>query len=64
LHGNQILLQPHRNKQMPDDEKNRARINPVIAYVNFVVIPVEERHLRAAFGVVYQEYGARVRRWL
>jgi protein-S-isoprenylcysteine O-methyltransferase Ste14 len=48
----------------------RAEVWPAIllpvllAYVNFIVIPVEERHLRDAFGAVYQEYGARVRRWL
>ena len=48
----------------------RAEIWPVFvlpvlfAYVNFVVIPVEERHLHAAFGDAYAQYGARVRRWL
>jgi protein-S-isoprenylcysteine O-methyltransferase Ste14 len=48
----------------------RAEIWPVIvlpllfAYVNFVVIPVEERHLHDAFGDAYAHYGARVRRWL
>jgi protein-S-isoprenylcysteine O-methyltransferase Ste14 len=48
----------------------RAEIWPVIvlpvmlAYVNFVVIPLEERHLRDAFGDAYAHYGARVRRWL
>jgi protein-S-isoprenylcysteine O-methyltransferase Ste14 len=36
----------------------------VLAYVNFVVIPVEERRLHGVFGDAYQEYGARVRRWL
>lgn len=48
----------------------RAEIWPLIvlpvlfAYVNFVVIPVEERHLNDAFGDAYAQYGARVRRWL
>jgi protein-S-isoprenylcysteine O-methyltransferase Ste14 len=48
----------------------RAAIWPVIvlpvmlAYVNFIVIPVEERHLQNAFGDAYADYGARVRRWL
>jgi protein-S-isoprenylcysteine O-methyltransferase Ste14 len=48
----------------------RAEIWPVIvlpvmlAYVNFIVIPVEERHLQNAFGDAYADYGARVRRWL
>jgi protein-S-isoprenylcysteine O-methyltransferase Ste14 len=48
----------------------RADIWPVIvlpvmlAYVNFIVLPVEERHLQNAFGDAYADYGARVRRWL
>ena len=48
----------------------RAELWPVIllpvllAYVNFIVIPVEERHLRDAFGNTYAQYGLRVRRWL
>jgi protein-S-isoprenylcysteine O-methyltransferase Ste14 len=48
----------------------RAEIWPVIvlpvmlAYINFIVIPVEERHLQDAFGDAYANYGARVRRWL
>lgn len=48
----------------------RAEIWPVIvlpvlfAYVNFVVIPVEERRLHDVFGDAYAQYGARVRRWL
>jgi protein-S-isoprenylcysteine O-methyltransferase Ste14 len=36
----------------------------LLAYINFVVIPVEERNLRGVFGDTYQEYGARVGRWL
>jgi protein-S-isoprenylcysteine O-methyltransferase Ste14 len=36
----------------------------LLAYVNFQVIPVEERRLRAVFGESYEEYRARVRRWL
>ena len=36
----------------------------LLAYINFVVIPVEEQSLRGVFGEAYQEYGARVGRWL
>jgi protein-S-isoprenylcysteine O-methyltransferase Ste14 len=36
----------------------------LLAYINFVVIPVEEKNLRGVFGDAYQEYGARVGRWL
>lgn len=36
----------------------------LLAYINFVVIPVEEQNLRGVFGDAYQEYGARVGRWL
>jgi protein-S-isoprenylcysteine O-methyltransferase Ste14 len=36
----------------------------LLAYVNSVVIPVEEQNLRGVFGDAYQEYGARVGRWL
>ena len=36
----------------------------LLAYVNFEVIPVEERRLRDVFGDAYQQYGLRVRRWL
>jgi protein-S-isoprenylcysteine O-methyltransferase Ste14 len=35
-----------------------------IAYLNRVVIPVEEKRLKAAFGVEYERYANRVRRWL
>jgi protein-S-isoprenylcysteine O-methyltransferase Ste14 len=36
----------------------------LLAYVNFEVIPFEERRLRDVFGDAYQQYGLRVRRWL
>lgn len=36
----------------------------VIAYVNWIVIPVEESRLRETFGETYVEYKNRVRRWL
>ena len=36
----------------------------VLAYVNWVVIPVEEARLREIFDVAYDEYRSRVRRWL
>jgi len=35
-----------------------------IAYLNRVVIPVEEDRLRAAFGPEYDRYRSQVRRWL
>jgi len=35
-----------------------------IAYVNGVVIPVEESRLHEVFGGAYDAYRARVRRWL
>lgn len=35
-----------------------------IAYVNLVVIPVEEERLREVFGAGYEQYAHRVRRWL
>jgi protein-S-isoprenylcysteine O-methyltransferase Ste14 len=35
-----------------------------IAYLNRVVIPLEEERLHAVFGVEYERYGNRVRRWL
>ena len=36
----------------------------VVAYLQWVVIPVEESRLRNAFGDEYQQYCARVRRWI
>ena len=36
----------------------------VLLYVHRVVIPVEEARLREIFGGAYDEYSARVRRWL
>ncbi|HEX4414726.1 MAG TPA: isoprenylcysteine carboxylmethyltransferase family protein, partial [Lacipirellulaceae bacterium] len=35
-----------------------------IAYVNWVVIPLEESKLQEAFGDDYVQYQARVRRWV
>ena len=36
----------------------------VVAYVNWVVIPVEEAKLTEVFGAEYLSYRARTRRWL
>lgn len=36
----------------------------LLAYIHFVVIPVEERRLAETFGDAYQQYRAGVRRWL
>jgi len=36
----------------------------VVAYLNWVVIPVEEGKLREVFGDVYGEYRRQVRRWI
>jgi protein-S-isoprenylcysteine O-methyltransferase Ste14 len=36
----------------------------LLAYINFLVIPVEEKNLRSVFGDEYQKYGERVGRWL
>jgi protein-S-isoprenylcysteine O-methyltransferase Ste14 len=35
-----------------------------LAYVNWVVIPLEEKRLREAFGETYESYRSTVRRWL
>lgn len=36
---------------------------PLLAYVNNIVIPVEEKRLLEVFGDSYQQYRERVRRW-
>jgi protein-S-isoprenylcysteine O-methyltransferase Ste14 len=36
----------------------------IIAYVNWVVVPIEEERLRAVFGHEYERYRNGVRRWL
>lgn len=36
----------------------------IVAYLNWVVIPVEESKLNEVFGEAYKQYQARVRRWL
>ena len=36
----------------------------LLAYIHFVVIPVEERRLAETFGDAYRQYRAGVRRWL
>ncbi len=36
----------------------------VLAYLNWVVIPIEEARLRQAFGRAYEEYCEKVGRWL
>ena len=35
-----------------------------LAYLNWIVIPVEEARLHEVFGAAYDAYRARVRRWL
>jgi protein-S-isoprenylcysteine O-methyltransferase Ste14 len=35
-----------------------------ISYINWVVVPVEEARLKEVFELQYQEYCARVRRWV
>jgi len=37
---------------------------PVLYYVNWIVIPIEEKQLKKTFGETYQNYGTRVRRWI
>lgn len=41
-----------------------ATLIPVLAYVNWIVIPVEENRLREVFGPAYDTYRMKVRRWL
>jgi len=36
----------------------------VLAYVNWTVIPIEEKRLREVFGPAYDTYRLKVRRWL
>ena len=36
----------------------------VVAYVNWIVIPLEESRLTEVFGAEYTQYQARVRRWI
>jgi protein-S-isoprenylcysteine O-methyltransferase Ste14 len=36
----------------------------VIAYLNWIVIPIEEARLHEVFGDRYQQYRSKVRRWL
>jgi protein-S-isoprenylcysteine O-methyltransferase Ste14 len=36
----------------------------VLAYVNWIVIPLEESRLSEVFGAEYAQYQARVRRWI
>jgi protein-S-isoprenylcysteine O-methyltransferase Ste14 len=35
----------------------------IVAYVNWVVIPLEEGKLKEVFGEEYERYRTRVRRW-
>jgi len=37
---------------------------PVLYYVNWIVIPVEEKQLKKTFGKTYEDYCKRVRRWI
>jgi len=39
-------------------------LTPVMVYLNAIVIPVEERRLRDAFGPVYETYCSKVGRWV
>lgn len=36
----------------------------VLAYLNWIVIPIEEARLQEVFGEKYEEYRLKVRRWL
>jgi len=36
----------------------------VLYYVNWIVIPVEEKQLQKTFGETYKQYRLKVRRWL
>jgi protein-S-isoprenylcysteine O-methyltransferase Ste14 len=36
----------------------------VLAYINWIVIPVEEAKLSQVFGEAYEAYRSRVRRWI
>lgn len=35
-----------------------------VFYINWIVVPVEEARLKESFGLEYQEYCAKVRRWI
>jgi protein-S-isoprenylcysteine O-methyltransferase Ste14 len=35
-----------------------------LSYLNWTVVPVEETRLREAFGAAYDDYRAKVRRWI
>ena len=37
---------------------------PVLYYVNWIVIPIEEKQLKKTFGETYSYYCAKVRRWI
>ena len=37
---------------------------PVLYYVNWIVIPVEEKQLKKTFGKTYEDYCKKVRRWI
>ena len=41
-----------------------AILIPLVAVMNFIVIAREEAYLQRRFGPAYQEYKARVRRWI
>ena len=36
----------------------------VLAYINWVVIPLEESKLKEVFGAEYEDYQVRVGRWI